>query len=304
MEFVDIASCAHSGASIAEEAIPMDCDRRWGCRRVKLELAAGAMKLQIASGLHHEYDTGNASFGKRLPLAHRAEALVLAGDIHSGTKAIDLYWDYPVPVVYVHGESELVDISHAKFVAEVREKARGTSVHLLQNDERVIDHVRFLGAYMRSPQLFPFDEHDRTRSTRNCPPHDSPSHRAHRDMGEGADEWSARQKTLRWLSRRLHRSFAGQTVVVTYHPPSKLHIPGESRQRPRGGVPFNGLGALAAKADYWIHGHTHQSTDYNIGTCRVVCNPRGLPVRRAASSTVQYENHHFRIGLILDTDRD
>lgn len=27
--------------------------------------------------------------------------------------------------------------------------------------------------------------------------------------------------------------------------------------------------------DYWFHGHTHTSCDYNIGTSRVVCNPKG-----------------------------
>lgn len=26
---------------------------------------------------------------------------------------------------------------------------------------------------------------------------------------------------------------------------------------------------------YWSHGHTHESFDYKIGDCRVVCNPRG-----------------------------
>jgi hypothetical protein len=25
----------------------------------------------------------------------------------------------------------------------------------------------------------------------------------------------------------------------------------------------------------WTHGHTHHEFDYMIGTCRVVCNPRG-----------------------------
>ncbi|WP_436316973.1 hypothetical protein [Variovorax sp. LjRoot84] len=25
----------------------------------------------------------------------------------------------------------------------------------------------------------------------------------------------------------------------------------------------------------WVHGHTHQSFDYRVGSCRVLCNPRG-----------------------------
>jgi hypothetical protein len=26
---------------------------------------------------------------------------------------------------------------------------------------------------------------------------------------------------------------------------------------------------------YWIHGHMHDNWDYNVGECRVICNPRG-----------------------------
>jgi hypothetical protein len=28
---------------------------------------------------------------------------------------------------------------------------------------------------------------------------------------------------------------------------------------------------------YWCHGHTHTAFDYNIGNCRVLCNPVGYP---------------------------
>ena len=27
--------------------------------------------------------------------------------------------------------------------------------------------------------------------------------------------------------------------------------------------------------DVWIHGHVHDSFDYEVGSTRVVCNPRG-----------------------------
>jgi len=30
-----------------------------------------------------------------------------------------------------------------------------------------------------------------------------------------------------------------------------------------------------ARADLWLHGHTHAFADHRIGNCRVVCNPRG-----------------------------
>ncbi|MCX4026142.1 hypothetical protein [Spartinivicinus marinus] len=34
----------------------------------------------------------------------------------------------------------------------------------------------------------------------------------------------------------------------------------------------------------WIHGHLHNSVDYKLGNCRILCNPKGYPGE---------ENPHF-----------
>ena len=31
------------------------------------------------------------------------------------------------------------------------------------------------------------------------------------------------------------------------------------------------------KPEYWFHGHLHNSSDYEVGGCRVICNPKGYP---------------------------
>jgi hypothetical protein len=33
--------------------------------------------------------------------------------------------------------------------------------------------------------------------------------------------------------------------------------------------------AVRPQIKLWIHGHTHHNFDYEIGSTRVVCNPRG-----------------------------
>lgn len=45
------------------------------------------------------------------------------------------------------------------------------------------------------------------------------------------------------------------------------------------------------KVDLWIHGHTHCNLDYNIGSTRVVCNPRGYS---------ELENPSFDPNLIIE----
>ena len=72
---------------------------------------------------------------------------------------------------------------------------------------------------------------------------------------------------------------AGKFVVVGHHSPSKL----STKPQYEGEFIVNGayssdLSELMLdhpQIRLWTHGHTHHEFDYRIGTCRVVCNPRG-----------------------------
>jgi 3',5'-cyclic AMP phosphodiesterase CpdA len=72
---------------------------------------------------------------------------------------------------------------------------------------------------------------------------------------------------------------AGKFVVVGHHSPSKL----STKPQYQDDVIVNGayssdLSELMLdhpQIRMWTHGHTHHEFDYMIGTCRVVCNPRG-----------------------------
>ena len=72
---------------------------------------------------------------------------------------------------------------------------------------------------------------------------------------------------------------AGKFVVVGHHSPSKL----STKPQYQDDVIVNGayssdLSELMLdhpQICMWTHGHTHHEFDYVIGTCRVVCNPRG-----------------------------
>jgi predicted phosphodiesterase len=68
-------------------------------------------------------------------------------------------------------------------------------------------------------------------------------------------------------------------VVVGHHSPSRLST------HPRYKDQFVMNGGYSSQLDdfildhpqikLWTHGHTHEDFDYQIGSCRVVCNPRG-----------------------------
>lgn len=68
-------------------------------------------------------------------------------------------------------------------------------------------------------------------------------------------------------------------VVVGHHAPSKLSThPRYAREKLMNGGYSSDLSEFMLDRPaikLWIHGHTHESFDYMIGTCRIVCNPRG-----------------------------
>jgi len=75
------------------------------------------------------------------------------------------------------------------------------------------------------------------------------------------------------VNDRLNLS-KNKTVVVTHH------LPIYSICHPRFGTQHNGGFAsnsdhVLEKANYWIHGHTHDTIDTVIGNTRVVANPAG-----------------------------
>ncbi|BEP38497.1 hypothetical protein GmRootV59_54220 (plasmid) [Variovorax sp. V59] len=45
----------------------------------------------------------------------------------------------------------------------------------------------------------------------------------------------------------------------------------------------------------WVHGHTHDSFDYQVGGRRVACNPRGYMNWHG-----KFENRDFNPGLVIE----
>ena len=70
-----------------------------------------------------------------------------------------------------------------------------------------------------------------------------------------------------------------QVVVVGHHTPSHTSChPRYKDDREMNGGYHSDLSEFILDRPgikLWTHGHTHEVFDYMIGSCRVVCNPRG-----------------------------
>jgi hypothetical protein len=55
--------------------------------------------------------------------------------------------------------------------------------------------------------------------------------------------------------------------------------------------------------DLWLHGHVHDSFDYQVGRCRVVANPAGYISNRGRVNNrdqFDFENQRFNKNLLLE----
>ena len=99
------------------------------------------MKLHVLSDLHLEL----FGFQPDPAAVAAADVIVLAGDIHKGTRAIP--WARKAfpdkPIVSVAGNHEYYDHYWFLLIEQLRAEARIHGVHFLENDAVTIDGVRF-----------------------------------------------------------------------------------------------------------------------------------------------------------------
>jgi len=257
------------------------------------------VRIHILSDLHVEVtdfeppDTG-------------ADVIVLAGDIHNGTRGLE--WGVEKfggrRIVYVPGNHEYYDDELRGGMRRLAARARELGVRLLDNAAVEIDGVRFLGSTLWTD--FCLDGAERRAEVMEFSRPFIVDFRAIRD-GDGpfTPEASVRlhEDSRRWLAERLAEKFAGPTVVITHHAPHPLSVHARfATHRANGGFVSN-LEEMMGAAALWIHGHTHNSFDYTVKGTRVVCNPRGYVfVKKApdgAVLAVKAENAEFDPALTV-----
>lgn len=239
------------------------------------------MKLLILSDIHTEFHAdGGESFTASLP---EADVCVLAGDVSNAQglrSTLVRFIEKYKHVVYVHGNHEFYGsdrdsvCAHTKALADAH---RG--FHWLDNDSVKIEGVKFLG----TPLWFRWDALN-------------PLYYANMNdfsQIEGFSHWVYKEnaEALGFLQEEISRD----CVVVTHYLPAHRSVAPKYR-----GSPLNRFFLCdvekplihAGKPKLWIHGHTHTSMDYQLGSTRVVCNPFGY---------ARYEeNRQFNPNLIVE----
>lgn len=263
------------------------------------------MKIQLASDLHLELLPEWLPHTPIIAPAPGADLLVLAGDIHRATKAVDAFGDWPVPVLYVAGNHEFYGERWEATRVAIREAGAGTSVRFLDNDALELGGIRFLGCTLWTDFALRGRSLQEWMSEVGRGLNDYFVIRTERGCLRPQQTWDDHVRSRAWLEAELAKPFSGRTVVVTHHGPHPMSIhPRFAGDLLNAGF-VSDLTPLLHRADLWLHGHVHDSVDYRVGGCRVVANPAGYVLNRLKASVspdraLKFENSAFALSFVLE----
>jgi Icc-related predicted phosphoesterase len=274
------------------------------------------MKLLVLSDLH--LDSGTF----RVPEVE-ADAVILAGDI-AATAAKALRWAQrpgnfgeQTPVIFVPGNHEFYSGVMDTALADMRQAA-ASNVHALSAGEVVLHGVRFLGTTLwtefalaieteagtvrdvpraMEAARWKMNDYKCIRVAENVSRSGYPD-RVRRRKRHLTPEDTAALHVMqrRWLAAKLAEPFEGPTVVVTHHAPHRKSLHRKFASHWLSAAYVNELPeSFFEVPSLWIHGHTHDSMDYQVGNTRIVCNPRGY-----ASAFKPQLNPAFNPALVVE----
>lgn len=184
-------------------------------------------------------------------------------------------------VIYVMGNHEHYGFRYDKTYSQLLLNLPD-NVRLLEKETTEIDGVIFMGATLWT------DCNKRDPITMNELRHSMNDYRIisnyYKDQGQYYKltpefTYKVHKETVLYFRDQLLKYPDRKVVVVTHHSPSKQSI----KPRYHGDYHMNGGYSSDLEQfilDYpqikvWTHGHTHDTFDYRIGECNVICNPRG-----------------------------
>jgi predicted phosphodiesterase len=233
------------------------------------------VKIRVLSDLHLEFQDWN-------PPDAEADIIVLAGDIHSGTRGVE--WarrQFPLmPILYVPGNHEFYGRDLQETLSDLEQAGRRFGVDVMHGRGVVIGGIRFLGATLWTDFALHGADALSIAQAMSEAKYGMGDFRVIRHGTHGLfrpeHARAMHLEQVSWIGERLADEFAGPTIVVTHHLPHPRSIHRKywgSTLNPGFASDLSPL--VGPPVAIWIHGHTHESCDYIEEGTRVICNPRG-----------------------------
>ena len=259
------------------------------------------MKIALVSDIHLEF--GDLDFEND----SGADVLILGGDIcvgadmaqrdpyntmgeHYRSNRFHAFFErccerFP-HVIFIVGNHEHYHGDFAKTVPHFRDVLGYLpNLHILEKEIFVLGDITFIGGTlwtdMNKRSVRTLHEISRMMNDFRCVDY-SAKLADERGWGgrftttDAADDHDA---MLAFVRTTVEANPAGRYVVVGHHAPSRLSThPKYAHEAIMNGGYSSELDDFILdhpQIKLWTHGHTHEDFDYQIGSCRILCNPRG-----------------------------
>jgi predicted phosphodiesterase len=228
-------------------------------------------RLQVASDLHLESRRGECV--SNLLRYNGATALLLAGDIGPIALVAKVFERWPVPVIYVLGNHEYAMSAKLQVAPPSGEKWLNRNVLLLENGVASDGNNRIVGCCLWTDFDLLGQQAHAMELAKGEMAGGARGRRTHTPAPETSLGWHL--GSVNWLTEVLSTATTGHTVALSHHAPHRRSLV-QYRYHSNFDAAFaSDLTRLLRKTDIWIHGHLHHSLDYQVGRCRVLCNPLG-----------------------------
>lgn len=249
------------------------------------------MRIRILSDLHLDINVG-----LRLGLKDKDTFTVICGDISGYFSKTSKWLDRNIKNgVFVAGNHMLYNRSGHSLQYQLRQYSNkyplSASVSFLNNSYKIVDDTVFVGGTLWTDYcLFGINKKDISKwvALRNMNdfrygrfnPNDNLEHEKKSQLRKLSPEDCEEMfhRTVACIDDVCHRFSDKKIVVVTHHAPSEQSISVVYRNdilNPAFASNLEDFILDHPNIKLWCHGHIHTTSDYKIGECRVICNPRG-----------------------------
>lgn len=243
------------------------------------------MKVKVVSDLHLEC----CEYGHGVPDLGEGEVLILGGDIlcarhfkkDGPLKAV--YKDFLqkcadnfASVLYIAGNHEAYGYNY-EGTWDVLKENLPDGIHLMEDTVVKIADWNFIGSTFwtdfRNANALEMMEASRFLNDYKTIRITSKYRKMTPD-----DTYGFHKKSKQFLIEKLEQFKNDKVWVLTHHAPSYQSIHPKYRTETINGSYASNLDDLILsnpQIKCWSHGHTHESFQYRINECQIICNPRG-----------------------------
>jgi predicted phosphodiesterase len=223
------------------------------------------MNILIMSDLHLDCDEDKGlAFANSLS-SENIDVLILAGDISCGENipiTLKYFCQKFNKVIYVHGNHEYYGAARKHIISWTFDAlAENSNLIWLNNDIVEVDGVRFIGSTL----WFQTSAQDYLTSYNYNDFIFIPSF----------EDWIFSESIA---SREfLQKNVSYNDIIISHFLPTKKSLYGKYKLNYLNNYYINDLEDLILdrQPKMWVHGHTHQSSNYFLNKTKIICNPKG-----------------------------